>query len=88
MDIYPVPAGHRPTYAIGDGRHRWGGAVMEGAPIELRCDVITDHGHALRIIPVVELCIDLEVQFQFAFYARKELFETRQHVSDRGRGPS
>ena len=67
---YPLPARHNPCYDIIDGRHRWCAAVMRGAPTELRCDVITATGHALRVLPVNELRIDPEVQIDFAYLDR------------------
>jgi hypothetical protein len=69
--MYPAPPDHDPKYDIGDGRHRWCAAVMRGEPRDLRCDVISPTGHALRIIPVRELRIDDDVQFDFAYEERR-----------------
>lgn len=53
-----------------DGRHRLFAANLNGIR-ELRCDVITQSGHALRVIPVAELQVDPDVQFDWAFSERK-----------------
>lgn len=66
---YPSPPHHSPRFNIIDGRHRYAAAVWRGMS-ELRCDVITASGHALRIIPVRELAIDPDVQIQSAFRER------------------
>ncbi len=66
----PVPPSHDPKYFVVDGRHRTSAAIHRGAPHELRCDVISDSGHALRIIPVSELLVDPDVQLDFAYNDR------------------
>ncbi len=66
----PVPSVHDPKFYVVDGRHRLSAAIYRGAPHELRCDVISNAGHALRIIPVAELIVDPDVQLEFAYNDR------------------
>ncbi len=61
----------QPMFSIIDGRHRYEAVVQRGAPRELRCDVITPHVHALRVIPIDQLVVDPDVQLDFAYDARR-----------------
>jgi len=58
------------VFSVIDGRHRLIKATREGIH-ELRCDVISANGHALRIIPTQELEVDADVQLDWAFSERR-----------------
>lgn len=60
-----------PRYYILDGRHRYQAALWRQAPMTLRCDVITENTHGLRMIPIEQLAIDPHVQLGFSFQERR-----------------
>lgn len=61
-----IPNG-KAQFWILDGRHRYAGAWAAGRT-ELRCDVVTpEGGRGLRVIPLRELQIDPDVQFDFGY---------------------